>query len=719
MSVISVPTFDFSKFYYAEIYEALVQYKRINAPELTDESEFEPTMFLLKAFALVGHLNDVLLDVVANESTLKTAKLAETVRNMLRLIDYELSPATPSQADLIYELSKVFTSSFEVVSERAQSATKRTETVDPIYFEALTALTIDRTDQYSYVLGDEDGTFTDHTSDANSPTTPADDWTPWSTPASKDAIYFGHKQVMWNEIDVTITTVAANIIGIYEYYTSDWQKDSPTSVTDLGTTLRFNLTSVLGTTDRTNTLVRVQLNSTGAYEDVYSTWTGSENRITTTGLLGQTTPSTTATDYSVGFFWTPIQTITDNTSNFTQEGKVEFTLPQDTNSNWEKTTVDGKSAYWLRYRIISVSTPTAPTFKRVRMDTGKQYVLREATQGRTYIEDPLGSSDGSSGQRFQTAKDNFILKSEIVTVDSETWIRVDNFLNSESGSKHYSVELGNNDRATIVFGGEGAGMAPPSGTGNISITYRYGAEKDGNVGQNTITIDKTGLTFVSSINNPRQASGWAEAQGASTESLEKAKIEGPASIRTKGVAVGPVDLIEMTKSYKDSSGVSLFSRATAVEGAYGPKTTGLVVVAAGGGAATSAQLEDLEDYFNGNKTAIPQIEKHMLFNNEVVAENYSTKTIDITAVVYGNVTVTQIETGLTNIFKPEAKKADGVTFMWDFGASIPVTRISHEIFSIDSSITKTNITVPSADVTLLSNELPSIGTLSITVVTSS
>jgi hypothetical protein len=352
------------------------------------------------------------------------------------------------------------------------------------------------------------------------------------------------------------------------------------------------------------------------------------------------------------------------------------------------------------------------------MDTGKQYVLRETTQGRTYPEDPLGSSDGSTGQRFETAKDNFILKSETITVDGETWIRVENFLNSETGSKHYVVELGDNDRATIVFGGGGAGLAPPSGTGNISIIYRYNAEVNGNVGPNTVTIDKTGLTFISSINNPRQANGWTEAQGSSTESLEKAKKDGPASIRTKNVAVGPSDLVEMTKSYKDSTGVSLFSRATAVEGSYGPKTIGLVVVAAGGGTATSSQLNSLEEYFNGNKTSVPAIEKKVLFNNEVVAENYSQRSANITATVYGNVTSTQIKNGLTKIIQPEALKSDGINYMWEFGSTIPVSRLSHEIFEIDKdNVTKVDITTPSSDIVLLSNELPIVGTLSITVVT--
>ena len=72
---IVIPDFDFSGFYYAQLLEALIQFKRRNVPELSDESAQEPFIQILRAQALVGHLNNTLLDLVANESTLPTARL--------------------------------------------------------------------------------------------------------------------------------------------------------------------------------------------------------------------------------------------------------------------------------------------------------------------------------------------------------------------------------------------------------------------------------------------------------------------------------------------------------------------------------------------------------------------------------------------------------------------------------------------------------------------
>jgi len=61
---IQIPDFNFSAFYYADLLEALLEFKRRNVPELTDESDFEPFIQLLRMTALVGHSNNTLTDLV-------------------------------------------------------------------------------------------------------------------------------------------------------------------------------------------------------------------------------------------------------------------------------------------------------------------------------------------------------------------------------------------------------------------------------------------------------------------------------------------------------------------------------------------------------------------------------------------------------------------------------------------------------------------------------
>ncbi len=245
-TTIEIPDFDFASFYYPEILEALIQFKRQNVPELTDESQFEPFIQLLRAFALVGHLNNTLVDLVANESTLPTARLVETVRNQFRLIDFDLSPATPSQVEILYELSRTFAVVTEVVPLRGRTATRRIGDDPIITVEANAALTTARTDQLGSATSEEAGAFTDRTAALIS-TLPIDDFAPWATPAIKDAMYFGHANIMWDKLTVSLAGASADITGVWEFYDGDFLKGAPDLVTDGGATLA-PISSRTGTT---------------------------------------------------------------------------------------------------------------------------------------------------------------------------------------------------------------------------------------------------------------------------------------------------------------------------------------------------------------------------------------------------------------------------------------------------------------------------------------
>jgi len=716
---IEIPSFNFAAFFYPQILESLLVFKRQNVPELTDESEFEPSIQLLRAFALVGHLNNVLADMIANESTLPTAKLPETVRNMLRLIDFELRPATPAAVEVILDLSRVFTVSRQVVPERAQYATRRTEGDNVIiYFESLSSLTIDRTDEFTAVLATPDGTtFTDYTTQANTGTT----FTPWTAPAPGGAIYFGHAQVQHNRLDLDVITAPGEITNaVWEFFDGDYRDVAPDTMINVGGgVLRFNINDLLGDQNRAGAEVRVQLNETTTSETATSQWDGSNNYVET-NLLGQASPSTDAVDYTVGVQWQELDNVNDETQLLGQTGTnlVEFDLPQNELRAWRATEVDGVESFWLRLRIVETSGAAQVQLGRIRMDEGDQYVMTEAIQGRSIIAETLGSSNGDANQRFPTTSNAFILNSQTLRVDSEVWVQVENFLSSRPQDKHYVVELGQRDRATIVFGDGVNGRIPDVGQGNIEMDYRFGAADDGNVGARTVTVDKTGLTFINGLFNPRPGAGWAEAQSDSPASLEKAKVEGPASLRAREVAISPTDMEQMVTRFVQEDGSSPFSRAVAIEEGFGPKTVELVVVARGGGQATGGQLEALDTFFNGDPTAVPPLPKRMVANQEVTSVNFDPEPINVEAIVTApaNITAAQVRNQLAAILQPEAIKEDGVTFVWVFGAEIPRSRIIHEIFETDPTIGKVVLNVPATDTQLQRRQLPANGTFTITMV---
>jgi len=639
-----------------------------------------------------------------------------------------MSPATPAVADVVYELNKVFTApANEVVPAEGLASTRQTATDAAIFYEALSQVLIDETNVFTKVWSEDGGVVTDHTTEANTGV----DFTPWPSAAAGDALYFAHKDIMWDQLGIDVVAALAGITGVWEFFDGDKLDTSPTSVVFGSGVLTFDLTSLLGTSNRQGSQVTVTLNSDGTRETVTSTWNGSEN-VAVTSLLGQSSPSTDAVDYSVGTEWTEFAnvdtTFADGSTGLTVDGDVTFALPQTELLNWVKTTFTGapsENTFIIRFRITEVSGPTSPTLNRCRLDEGKQYVLTTVTQGRSVSDDPLGSSDGTANQEFETTRDNFIQDTDVVTVDAVAWTRVSNFLASEAADLHYVVELGENDSATIVFGDGVTGKIPDVGAGNISIDYRFNAELPGNVGARKIEVDGSGLTFVNSLFNPRNASGWKEAQSASDEGIAQAKQAGPASIRTpQEVACGPDDLVTLVlNSYRDSAGAQPFRRAFSIEEGFGPKTVKLVTALGGGGLPTSGQLAELDEYLNGDKTAIPPKPKRFVTNHQVTSVAFDPKVIDVEATVEApaSVTVEQIQNALAAVLQTDALRPDGVTFEWEFGEPVPRSRLSHEIHDVDEKIKKVTITslggVPAAEeVVLLSTELPVSGTFLITMV---
>lgn len=815
--LIQIPTIDYVGLYYADILKMLVQYRRRNVPEITDENEYEPFTQLERSFSLTGHYNSVMLDIVANESLLTTSKLLESVRNHLRLIGYDLSLATPASTDVIYELSKIFTAQTEFVPQGASVRTEETEEKEAIIYEAVETYTIDRTDQLSYAFGwisasitvinntfetgdsvtvnaipfiygthfsagaDTDvtainianaintstndnifgkikaivvgsvvylinlddsteitvskndgatpnltvssGTFTSNL--ASILNTDGVFSTPWSAPKPGDCLYLAHKHIQIDRIRFAMNTFATGITGVWEYYDGELEDESPISVQNLGSTLKIDIGSLLPDgIDYTGAIVRVKLQETSAYEDCVSFYESGKNYIVTSELLGQSSPSTTAGDYVIGANWQPLLELVDNTSNMTADGDVDFLLPEDIGVEWIQQTVNSLyNGYYLRYRIVSVSTPTAPIIDRIKIDEGAQYLKVAVTQGQTRSEDPLGSSNGDSDQEFELTYAPLIPGSLVVEVDEGTgftaWSQKANFLSSNSNSKDYTLEVKADDTATIKFSDGIRGKIPALGVDNIRCSYRIGADQDGNVGAKTIIVNKEGISFVNRIWNPRQATGWTAKEGSTEEDLARVKIEGPASIRVLDRAISASDVEYLASNYKDSNGSKIVSRAKSFEETFGVKTLEAIVVGTGGNQLSVAQRQELENYFNGNKTL--NIEGVAAMNHEVTVVNYSKRLINVTATVYGG-NKTEIENAIRAFIHPEAKYNDGVTYRWKFSTAtnteyFRVALLYAIIYEVDpTNITNVIINSPASDVALLLRELPMAGTISITVV---
>lgn len=820
LEILRVPNFEYSGFYFPQIAARLRRWARVYAPEITNEDLREIFIQLERAFALMAHYNNVLLDMVANDMFLPTARLPESIKLLLALINYRMLPASPAQVDMLATLSRTYTSTVRLLEANRKFATKRTPDEPELVFENQNAIdTTNRTDRiseayvmtknrdvvgsvsslfpdiitytsgtiftsadvgryarvYNSILGNsaEDlritevldsaggGTYNqirlegasfisetgvtvaiydvsvNHASDLIAGTPVA----LFSAPAVQDKFYFGHTDVMFDRFDVTLDTVALGMNSVWEFYDPSETTFQPDDVeidppADVGTT-KFDLTSLLGVDDRTGALVRVMHVPSGNESSNYSTVdadvgspTYDKNVVYIEGYFGQTTPSTNIGDYLIFMTWRPIDIIEDDTKSsgvtWAQDGKITFNLPQNRDDNWQKFSLFDsdtglvKEAYFLRMRVASLpGGPTGPEPDGLVITNGDQYILPTLVQGQTVEDDPLGSSSGEASQQFTLSRDPYIDNSIRVFVDEGggdiEWTAVTTFLTSIASDRHFVVDVQTDGTAIVIFGDGINGRIPPLGTNNIRVLYRIGADQDGNIGVDMLTVNRDGVGVFRQITNPRSGEFWVEADWDSQDALERVKNDGPLQLRTMLRAVSVRDCEILARAFQTTEGVKPVERSRAYEEAYGPKTIGLVVAGRGGAALSEENRDLLEEFFNGGDT----YGGVLVVNHEVIVSNYIPRLIGYDVEVTANEVVTEelILQALQALISPSALEEDRVTYVWEFGQEVPNSRVNSHIFRASlGNIFKVKFNSPANDVSLTQRELPVLDTANTNIV---
>jgi len=145
---IQVPNFQYDGDFFPQLVARIRQYGRIYAPEITNEDPRDPFMQAERAFALMGHYNNVLMDLVANGLYLRTSTLPESVDLILETINSQLYPAGPGRVDMVAELTSKYSTTTRLLESYRKFATRRNVDLPEIVFENARALdTTMRTDQ--------------------------------------------------------------------------------------------------------------------------------------------------------------------------------------------------------------------------------------------------------------------------------------------------------------------------------------------------------------------------------------------------------------------------------------------------------------------------------------------------------------------------------------------------------------------------------------------
>ena len=160
-------------------------------------------------------------------------------------------------------------------------------------------------------------------------------------------------------------------------------------------------------------------------------------------------------------------------------------------------------------------------------EDGEYLYTVDAIQGISIFNELLGSSTGAANQFFKLKYTPVLQDSVEVLVNSgigfEKWTRVPSFIDSLPTSKHFTVNINDNDEATITFGNGNFGMIPPIYENGIFCNYRTGGGSQGNVGANKITVIESPLGLVDSTFNPYPP----YERGEDKETVDSIKVNAP------------------------------------------------------------------------------------------------------------------------------------------------------------------------------------------------
>ncbi|HEX9990097.1 MAG TPA: putative baseplate assembly protein [Chloroflexia bacterium] len=180
--------------------------------------------------------------------------------------------------------------------------------------------------------------------------------------------------------------------------------------------------------------------------------------------------------------------------------------------------------------------------------------LARATHGETTRE-ALGNGDGSlPNQRFVLKKPPLTYvsaptpsggKSTLeVRVDGVLWQQVSSLYGLGPRSQNYVVRIGDDGKATVIFGDGQSGARLPTGQENVIATYRTGTGPDGEVSAGSLTLLQTRPLGIRGVTNPLSAGG-AEAP----ETLATARTNAPLTVLTLDRIVSLQDFEDFARAF--------------------------------------------------------------------------------------------------------------------------------------------------------------------------
>lgn len=254
-----------------------------------------------------------------------------------------------------------------------------------------------------------------------------------------------------------------------------------------------------------------------------------------------------------GSSWVTSDLDSDGTGGLNRPGDVVIHLPHRHASSVQ----GGARAGWLRCRVVEPRPGYPPYSASPTVSSASAFTIGgsvPAIHAETIYDEVVGMSEGVPGQSFELGRrpvlpggDDFIVE---VAAGSgwETWTEVDSFagsapddrvvvLDRTSGILRFPPAVREPDGSLRSYG-----AVPPAGSPIRVPNYRTGGGPRGNVAALALSVLRSSIPFVNSVENRRGAHG-----GVAGETIDQAKERGPLALRTRDRAITAEDYEQLAK----------------------------------------------------------------------------------------------------------------------------------------------------------------------------
>jgi predicted phage baseplate assembly protein len=254
-----------------------------------------------------------------------------------------------------------------------------------------------------------------------------------------------------------------------------------------------------------------------------------------------------------GAGWAPCELESDGTGGLNRPGDVVIHVPH----SHVASLLGGVRAGWLRCRVVDPtdgypSYSASPTVRSAHAFTIGGSV--PAVHAETITDEVIGMSEGVPGQSFELGRHPVVPGGEPFVVEIaagsgwDAWTEVDSFagcgakdrviaVDRTAGIVHFPPAVREPDGSLRHYG-----AVPPAGSPVRVPQYRTGGGPTGNVAARALSVLRSSIPFVNSVENRRAAHG-----GVAPETIEQAKLRGPLALRTRDRAITAEDYEQLAK----------------------------------------------------------------------------------------------------------------------------------------------------------------------------